>query len=120
MKQPSIAIDCSPLLVHSAGVKTYLYHWMKALRTLAPDAIKTFLAPSQLDRLRHEGGPWLHPVRLAFLVGLNRLPAFAGDLAAPGCDIFHCSNQLRNFPRRPKLTGTLYDLTPWLLPECPT
>src|SRR5207248_8833475 len=34
---PRICIDCSPLLVRSAGVKTYLYHWLHALRELRPD-----------------------------------------------------------------------------------
>ena len=29
-----VSIDCTPLLIRSAGVKTYLYHWTEALRRL--------------------------------------------------------------------------------------
>ncbi len=108
------------MLLRSAGVKTYLYHWLKAMQAANPDAIRTFLAPSDMDRLDHDGGPLKHPAKIAALLALSRLPTFFCDAAIPRCDVFHISNQLRRPPRRPKLTTTLHDLTPWLLPECHT
>jgi alpha-1,3-rhamnosyl/mannosyltransferase len=116
---PAICIDCSPLLVRSAGVKTYLYHWLNAMRACKPDAIRTFLAPSRPD-LFHEGGIRLHPLRIATLLALNMLPPFFCGMLAPPCDIFHISNLLRNVPRRRRLTATVHDLTAWLLPDCHT
>jgi glycosyltransferase involved in cell wall biosynthesis len=120
MASPEICIDCSPLLVRSAGVKTYLYHWLNALRALDAAAIRTFLAPNHPDRLLHEGGIWLHPVQIATLLFLNRLPAFCSTMTAPRCDIFHISNLFRNVPKRSRLTATIHDLTAWILPECHT
>jgi alpha-1,3-rhamnosyl/mannosyltransferase len=113
---PLVCIDCSPLLVRSAGVKTYLYHWLSALRSLEPAAIGTFLAPSRLTGLQHDKGHWHHPARIALLQSLNRLPsAFCGAVVPPG-EFFHISSLLRKPPRR-RLTATLYDLTPWIVPE---
>jgi hypothetical protein len=38
-----VAIDATPLLVRSAGVKNYLYYWIEHLRRLGgDDAIRTF------------------------------------------------------------------------------
>ena len=119
MVSPAICIDCSPLLVRSAGVKTYLYHWLHAMRAANPDAIQTFLAPNNPDFL-HEGGIRLHPIQIATLLALNRLPQLFASIIAPQCDIFHVSNLLRNFPKRPRLTATIHDLTPWILPDCHT
>jgi alpha-1,3-rhamnosyl/mannosyltransferase len=116
---PAICIDCSPLLVRSAGVKTYLYHLINALRALSPESIRTFLAPSH-PGLLHEGGFKLHPWQIATLIALNELPSFLATLVAPRCDIFHASNLLRGIPRRPRLTGTVHDVTSWILPECHT
>lgn len=120
MSSPAICIDCSPLLVRSAGVKTYLYHWLNAMRALNPRAIHTFLAPDFSEQLLHEGGIRMHAVQLAALVALNRLPAFFCGLAAPQCNIFHASNLLRKIPPRPRLTATVHDLTSSILPECHT
>ena len=120
MTTPVVAIDCAPLLVRSAGVKTYLYHWLQALRTRSPQSIRTFLAPQKLDKLDHDGGPRMHPAKIALLLSLNRLPSFFCDMAIPRCDVFHMSNLLRVPPGRPKLSATLHDLSPWILPECHT
>jgi glycosyltransferase involved in cell wall biosynthesis len=117
---PVVAIDCSPLLVRSAGVKTYLYHWLNALRALSPETIRTFLAPARLEQLNHDGGPRMHPARIAVLLALNRLPSAFCDAAIPRCDVFHISNLLRKPPRRPRLSATLHDLSPWIVPECHT
>ena len=38
-----VLIDGSPLLLRSAGVKNYLYHWLEHLRAQAePDTIRIF------------------------------------------------------------------------------
>ena len=120
MPAPFVRVDCSPLLLRSAGVKTYIYHWLRSMQKLSPNTVGTFLAPSSLDRLSHDGGPRQHPLRILELVSLNRLPEFVGDIVVPRCDVLHVSNQLRRFPRKPAITGTFHDLTAWLLPECHT
>ena len=117
---PAICIDCSPLLVRSAGVKTYLYHWLNAMGALEPEAISTFLAPGGSNGLHHDGGVWTHPVQIATLLSLNRLPSLFTDLMVPQCDIFHVSNLLRKLPKRRRLSATVHDLTAWVLPECHT
>jgi glycosyltransferase involved in cell wall biosynthesis len=119
MDSPVICIDCSPLLVRSAGVKTYLHHWLNAMRAIDPAAIRTFLAPNR-PGLVHEGGLRLHPLQIATLLALNRLPSVFGNMLAPRCDIFHVSNLLRNTPKGPRLTATIHDLTAWILPDCHT
>ena len=118
MKTPTVCIDCSPLLLRSAGVKTYLYHWVRALRAQSPESIRTFLAPADRGQLNHDGGPRMHPAQIAVLLALSRLPSFVVDRAVRGCDVFHASSLLRRMPSRPRLSTTLHDLTAWILPEC--
>lgn len=115
---PTVCIDCSPLLVRSAGVKTYLYHWLKALQARSPETIRTFLAPRNLDQLVHDGGVRMYPRQLLTMAALNRVPALFTGILAPRCDIFHVSNILRKTPSSARLSATLHDLTPWILPEC--
>lgn len=116
MNPPLVCLDCSPLLVRSAGVKTYLYHWLKSLQALDSEAVCTFLAPSNLSDLRHGGGLRQHPFRLAALQAINRLPGFICNATVPACDLFHTSNLLRTMPRR-RLSTTIHDMTTWLMPE---
>jgi glycosyltransferase involved in cell wall biosynthesis len=113
---PRICIDCSPLLVRSAGVKTYLYHWLHSLRALHPECIDTFLEP-RTGELDHNGGPFLHPAKLATLQAVNLMPAVFLDLLLPKCDFLHVSNLLRTVPRAPALSATVHDLTAWIMPE---
>jgi alpha-1,3-rhamnosyl/mannosyltransferase len=111
-----IAIDCSPLLVRSAGVKTWLYHWTRGLLELAPDRIMPVLgAPG--ESLVHGGGPLRHAGRLALLAALNATGGALSDILLPRCEVFHASNLLRYPPRRAKVSATLHDLTSWILPE---
>ena len=117
---PTVCIDCSPLLVRSAGVKTWCFHWLQALRALDPAHIRTFLAPENLNELLHEGGVQMYPRQILTLLSLNRLPAFFTGMLAPKSDIFHISNLLHKYPAASRLSATLHDLTPWILPDCHT
>src|SRR5579872_3291527 len=116
-----IAIDATPLLVRSAGVKNYLYYWIHHLRTLAgSEAIRTV---PHLDRL----GPLDHdrsiagPARTVFGLGSLALSSYTPlpvlDWLAAGADIFHASTLIVHPPKRPRLTATIHDMTAWLMPE---
>jgi len=117
VERPVICIDSSPLLVRSAGVKTYLYHWTRALAAARPASIRSFLAPREAAELNHDGGPRLHFSQLAALLLLNRTAGIFANVAAPKCDVFHISNLLRYPPRGPKLSATVHDLTSWIVPQ---
>ena len=50
-----VVIDATPLLVRSAGVKNYLYHWILHLRRAAGGAtVGTFPAMERVRPLNHE------------------------------------------------------------------
>jgi alpha-1,3-rhamnosyl/mannosyltransferase len=116
-----IAIDATPLLLRSAGVKTYTHNLLLHLRRLAGE--DTVLAWPYLhpgDEYSHEESAvgragTLARVALLHAANYSRLPLL--DWLPPRADVFHTSHQLRNPPRRAKLTATLYDMTCWLAPE---
>ena len=116
-----VVIDASPLLIRSAGVKTYLYHWIRYLRRAAGgDAIRTFPALGPMDRLRHDrsvAGLWRTWAGLGSLALANYARAPLVDWAARGADIFHTTHLLRRIPRKVRLTATIHDMTCWLMPE---
>ena len=119
-----VVIDATPLLVRSAGVKNYLYYWIRHLRRLAgPDTIRTAPAMKAAADLRHDGSM---AGRLATLRGLgllalaNYTPLPVMEIAARGADVFHASVLVRRPPARPRLTATIYDLTCMLMPEVHT
>jgi alpha-1,3-rhamnosyl/mannosyltransferase len=120
-----VAIDAVPLLIRSAGVKNYLYHWIEHLRRAAgapsgPDTIATFPALGDFGPLRHNrsiAGGWRTGTGLAALALANYTPLPVLDWATRGADIFHCSGLTRHPPRRPRLTATIHDMTCWLMPE---
>lgn len=117
-----ITIDASPLLMRSAGVKSYLYYWIRALREHAgPDAISTFPRMAWTGPLNHEGGPGSTLKTQAWL-GLLAASQRLGFpvVRASGIDLFHSSNQVRRPPRGCLLTTTLHDLTCWMMPEVHT
>ncbi|HZU26342.1 MAG TPA: glycosyltransferase family 1 protein [Bryobacteraceae bacterium] len=117
-----IGIDGSALLLRSAGVKTWTWHWIEALRRCAPeeDRIEAFPFIGDLPPLTHErsvlGRPatWL---RLALLAAINTRHSPAVDLFAGRFDVFHLSNQVRRAPRKTRCTATIHDLTCWIMPE---
>jgi glycosyltransferase involved in cell wall biosynthesis len=115
-----LTIDAVPLLVRSAGVKNYLFHWIAHLRRLLGDReVALFPALGRLPDLDHEGSaanPAGTLARQALLYALNLRPNHVWDWIGPPADIFHAT-KLRNPPRRPRLTATLHDVTCWLMPE---
>ena len=82
-----IFIDAIPLLVRSAGVKNYLFHWIVHLRRLLGDEqVRLFPFLDRLPDLDHEGSVADPPgtlARQALLFALNLWPNHAADLMAP-------------------------------------
>jgi alpha-1,3-rhamnosyl/mannosyltransferase len=111
-----ICIDCSPLLVRSAGVKTYLHHWLRALRKCDAPSIATFLEPRD-GPLDHTAGASRHFFRMATLWALNQTGTAVVSSFASASAVFHASNLLRSPPRGPKLSATVHDLTTWTVPR---
>lgn len=107
-----ITVDASPLLVRSAGVKNYLYYWIRALRAHAD--VHLFPMAGNPSRLNHEA---FSPLGLLFL-HLSRhigVDPFIGR-----SDIFHATNLVRKPPKKALLTATLHDLTAWRMPQLHT
>lgn len=119
-----ICIDATPLLLKSAGVKNYLYHWIRHLRRVAGEgSVETFPFTSGFGALDHERPITGWYATLAGLARLHwanysRLPVL--DRFGRRLDVFHASQLLRRPPRTCWLTATLYDLTCWLMPEMHT
>src|ERR1019366_6671353 len=116
-----VCIDGTPLLVRSAGVKTYLYHWLRSLQaSSSPHTLTIFPMIGRLPALDHRQSvkPLLPTAfHLAMLAVLNRRWLPVGT----SCDVFHASNQMRSLPRNAKaITATLHDLTTWTMPEMHT
>jgi glycosyltransferase involved in cell wall biosynthesis len=115
-----IFIDAVPLLVRSAGVKNYLFHWIVELRRLlGDDRVLLFPFLDRLPDLDHEGSVADAPgtlARQALLFAMNLRRNHMADMLAPRDGIFHATKLLYP-PRHLRLTATLHDLTCWLLPE---
>jgi len=116
-----VAIDASPLLFRSAGVKTYVHHWTQSLRDQA-GANHVTLFPmldfgGRFDHERSVAGAVGTISRLALLYGAGLAPIPLLDWFTSGCDIFHASHLIQTAPRKARLTTTLYDMTCWLMPE---
>ena len=120
-----ITIDAASLLLRSAGVKNYTYHWLRHLKRAAKpsEEIAAYPLLSDVAKLDHEGSgiPFVATApRLALLLSVNRLGSGALDLAIGKTDVFHASNQVHHAPRRARLTATVHDLTAILTPELHT
>ena len=119
-----VRIDATSVLLRSAGIKSYTYHWIRHLRKQAgDDEILPFPYLGELGDLRHETSV-LTPAqtwpRLALLYFLNVPHNPAIHRVAAGADIFHVSNQIRQTPQGIRLTATVFDLTCRLMPEVHT
>ena len=116
-----VMIDATSLLLRSAGVKTYTFELIKALRqepTRGEVRLFPFLdLPEHYD---HENSPLATlptMLRIAALHFGNIPHNIAWNLLGRGTDIFHCSNQVKNPPRNTILTATVHDMTCWLTPQ---
>src|SRR5665213_2268968 len=110
-----ITIDATPTLLRSAGVKTYIYHWLVHLRQVASPTEKIAAFPflDSIGNLSHASstlgsGDTLWRLAVIHLLNLGRSQGLRQLLA--GTDIFHISNHLQRAPRGIRLTSTLYDL----------
>ena len=115
-----LLIDAMPLLVRSAGVKNYLYHWIAHLERAAPAGVSVDLFPwlGRPGPLNHEAsqvGP-LHTWLSLALFHFCNLPGNPAAGWLVHADVFHAT-RLGTPPRRPRLTATLYDLTCWTMPQ---
>jgi glycosyltransferase involved in cell wall biosynthesis len=111
-----IAIDATPLLVRSAGVKGYVWHWIQAMRNRAGhSAIGAFPSMGALPPLRHDRSIYTiagTAARIAALHASNKIPGVI-DMLTAGASVFHSSNQIRRKPAHCRLTATIHDLTSW-------
>jgi glycosyltransferase involved in cell wall biosynthesis len=119
-----LALDATSLLLRSAGVKNFVYHWIGHLRrTAGTNSLRVFPFLDRVGPLSHEAsavGWWDTQARLA-LIHFSNLPGNPVlSLACRGADVFHTSQHVVNPPRNALLTGTLYDMTCWLMPEMHT
>lgn len=117
-----IIIDATSTLVRSAGVKNYIWHWMRHLRMQGAD-IGAFPFLDDVGLLDHEASARSRPAtmaRFALIKSMNELGFPPLDWLIRGADVFHATNLLRRAPRRAKLTATIHDLTCWLMPEVHT
>ena len=116
-----VVIDATPLLVRSAGVKNYLYHWILHLRRAAGGAaVSTFPRMELVRPLTHEAsvaGPLRTFGGLAALAVSNHTAAPLLDWLTRGADVFHASVLVRHPPKRVRLTATVHDLTGFLMPQ---
>jgi alpha-1,3-rhamnosyl/mannosyltransferase len=110
-----VLIDATPLLLRSAGVKNYIWHWLRALRTEGFPADSFPFVPAAVP-LVHERSV-LGGAATAWRLGLIAAINYAGFPVLPRADIFHASNIVRRRPSRGRLTVTVYDLTTVLFPE---
>lgn len=127
MNDIRLIVDATPLLLRSAGVKTYTYYWIRHLMRLRGKnrhvALFPFLGNSDepfFERVEHEKslvGRLPTYARLAALHAANIAGSAALDWLSPCGDVFHVSNQLHSLSRKCRITSTIYDLTCWLVPE---
>ena len=115
-----VLIDATSVLLRSAGIKNYTYHWIKYLRRLGGAEIEAFPFLGDLGELNHEGSVIsqlaTYP-RLALLYFVNIPGNPAMDWLTSGVDVFHISNQVREPPKNTRLTATIFDLTCRIVPE---
>jgi alpha-1,3-rhamnosyl/mannosyltransferase len=116
-----VVVDATPLLVRSAGVKNYLYHWILHMRRLSgKDHVRTFPRMDTVRPLTHEGSlasPWRTASGLGALGLANHTSLPVLDWLIHDVDVFHASVLTRNAPKHPRLTATIYDMTCILMPE---
>jgi alpha-1,3-rhamnosyl/mannosyltransferase len=117
-----ITVDATSTLVRSAGVKNYIWHWVRHLREQGAD-ISAFPFVEDFGRLDHEGSALSRPatmVRFGLIKAMNEIGFPPLDWLIGDTDVFHATNLLRRSPHHACLTATIHDLTCWLMPEVHT
>jgi glycosyltransferase involved in cell wall biosynthesis len=115
----TIIIDATATLVRSAGVKNYVWHWVRHLLKQGAD-VRAFPFLDDLGGLDHQKSALSRPAtiaRLALIKSINDTGFPPLDWLIRGADVFHAANLLRRPPTRARLTATIHDLTCWLMPE---
>ena len=118
-----IVIDATALLLPSTGIRNYLHYWLRSLVNLksTDDRIATYpfglSVPAHLDHEHSVDGK----LGTGILLNLTRLLNIRGnpamDFALLGADLFHASQHTANFPRSPRVTATIFDLSCWRTPQ---
>src|SRR5260370_16478530 len=119
-----ILIDATSMLLRSAGIKNYTYHWIQHLwQQSGNEQILAFPLLRKLGVLNHErsilSSAATYP-RLALLYFANIPGSPVLNWMAKKVDVFHVSNQIRNPPRNTRLSATIHDLTCFLMPKLHT
>jgi glycosyltransferase involved in cell wall biosynthesis len=116
-----ICVDATSLLLRSAGVKNYIYYWIRSMQRWSPElevsAFPMLGSVGELDHERSVTGRFGTVARIGLLHTANVLGSSVMNLATKGVDVFHASNQVHHVPDGPMLTATLYDMTCLLMPE---
>jgi alpha-1,3-rhamnosyl/mannosyltransferase len=116
-----ILVDATSLLLRSAGVKTQVWHWIRAMRQAGSGhEITAFPWITDIGELNHAAsvyGPFGTIPRLGMLAFLNLPGNPCMDAVTRGVDVFHASNMVRNPPARTAITATIHDLTCRIMPE---
>ncbi len=116
-----VSIDATPLLLRSAGVKNYLYFWIRALQANAGyNRADAFPLIGELGALTHEASTISTAgtaARLGFLYFSNLVSGLPLNWLARRADVFHATNQIRTPVSGVALTATLHDMTCWVMPE---
>ena len=118
----SVCVDAVPLLVPSAGVKSYLYYWISSLQSVIGNRLTLFPFLSGLEPLNHRKSMCGYvgtQTRLAYLHYLNGRESARPDRLFSGTDIFHATKLLHP-PKKRRITATLHDATCWVLPQVHT
>ena len=119
-----VCLDCTPFLVRSAGVKSYLFYLDRYLRATAEGReVCNFPFLAQPAGLRHDVpalGRLGSLARAAFATRLHRPWNPVSKWATRRADVFHASNLVRYAPSGVALTTTVHDLTSLLMPELHT
>ncbi len=118
-----VLIDGTPLLLKSAGVKNYIYHWASALIRKAPEQIEVFPFLGGRVSLQHEKSvvsSFGTAARLSLVQLLNLTGNWSKGLLRSRYDLFHVSQIFLNPPSGIHLTATIYDMSCWIVPETHT